>query len=1119
MKKLFLLFSLLTVTLAFAQEKRVITGFVQDAVDKAALPGASIIVETQTLSTASNQKGIVESTSIGTMTDLDGNFTLEIPKETKAVRISFIGYESKLINLTTKTHYSVALGTDENVLNEVVVTGYQTIEKRKLTSSVAQIAMEEISQTGVASVDQMLAGQIAGVAVTTPTGAPGGPAKIRIRGTASLNGPQDPLWVLDGMPLEGNDVPNFNDKDNIDQLQNFSIAGLNPDDILDITILKDASATAIYGARAANGVIVITTKKGKKGSMKVNFTANTFINERPNFSKLNLMNSSEKVDFELMLAGRSDIQNTRSNQGEVMRILNSANELDAYRTNGFAGLSGNTQNAINNLRNTNTDWGKELYRQTFNKQYGLSLSGGTDHSDYYFSLGYYNEEGATIGTGFERFNLTLKNNFQVTDKFKVGVALFGTQSKKNSFVSDTDASINPSNYSRNANPYLKPYNEDGSYMYDKDIEGTKDAYIPFNFVEERNNTSYELVNKSFKAVFDAEYQILNDLKITSQLGLQLDNSDTEKYLGKDTYFTRKFREGTRYSKNGENHYFLPDGGIIENYNANYFQYNWKTQATYNAIFNDMHEIDVMAGMELRSSNNKLITSKGFGYDRNTLTTKPLIFPDGSTSTNDKKYEQYKQSKVEDAYASFFATASYTYNRKYTVFGSVRYDGSNLFGVDPKYRYLPLWAVSGSWNIKREKFLEDVDFLSDLRLRASYGLQGNIDRSTSPYAIGQYNTSSVLPGYPEGTIQINNAPNGTLRWEKTTNTNFGFDLGLFKNRILVGADVYNRKSTDLIGLRALPLETGFEWTNMNWAQVTNKGYEISLTTRNIVKPNFSWTTTFNFAHNKSNVDKIQINENDRLPSREGLPVNSVFVIKTAGLDENGNLLYWKNGEKVSGQEFFKLRDPMAEWGMPGYMATSDLTPEEYRDLFTYAGDKDPKFTGGIINTVKIKNFDITVSAAFNLKQTVVKTPSYKMADIDPGKNYTRDVLNMWSPINPNGTMPGLLPDDYNGNATVTDGSWMVSKWFSGEDPAGSYNYLDIWAKETSYLRISSIRLGYTLPKDVLNKMRLDNVRFTLEGRNLFVFGTDYNGYFDPETYGNIYTQPIQKSISLGLNVTF
>ncbi|MDM1528092.1 SusC/RagA family TonB-linked outer membrane protein [Myroides odoratimimus] len=1120
MKKLFLLFSLLTISLAFAQEKRVITGLVQDSVDKLGLPGASVIVETQTVSNATSQAGIVESTSIGTMTDFDGNFTLEVPQDTKSIRISFIGYESKLITLNTKGHYVVTLGADPDILNEVVITGYQTIEKRKLTSSVAQVSMAEINQNGVASVDQMLAGQVAGMAVVNQTGAPGAPAKIRIRGTASLSGAQDPLWVLDGMPLEGNDVPNFNDKDNIDQLQNFSIAGLNPDDIQDITILKDASATAIYGARAANGVILITTKKGKKGEMKVNFTANTFVNERPDFKKLNLMNSDQKVDFELMLAGRSDIYNERSNQGEVMRILNGNNELDMYRNGGFDALSSATQASINNLRKTNTDWGKEIFRPTFNQQYGLSLSGGNDVSDYYFSLGYFNEEGTTIGTGFERYNITLKNNYQISDKLKVGVGLFGTQSKKKNFVTDADASINPVNYSRNANPYLTPYNADGSYMYDKDISGFSDKYVPFNFAEERANTSYELINKSFKAVFDLEYQIFNDLKLTSQLGLQLDKSDTEKYLGKDTYSTRKFREGTSYydKVSKTNKYFLPDGGIIENFNDDMFQYNWKTQATYNAIFNDMHEVDVMAGMEIRRTDQTIIKSKGFGYDANTLTTKPIIFPEGSTATNNKIYETYKKSVNENAYASFFATASYTYNRKYTVFGSVRADGSNLFGVDPKYRYVPLWAVSGSWDVTREKFMENLDFVSNLRLRASYGLQGNIDRNTSPFLIGEYNTSTILPGYPEGNIQVMGAPNGTLRWEKTTNTNFGFDLGLFNNKIAIAFDAYNRKSTDLIGLRALPLETGFEWTNMNWAQVTNKGFELAITTRNISTPDFSWTTTFNFARNKSIVDKIQIYDNERLPSRQGLPVNSAFVIKTAGLDDKGNLLFWKEGEKVTGKEFFKLSDPMADF-YPGVMVKSDLTDKEYRDLYTYAGDKDPKFTGGLINTVRIKNFDLTVSAAFNLKQTVIEQPSYNMAKLDPGKNYTTDVLNVWSPNNPHGTLPGILPDDNNGNMGSDNDNWMLAKWFDVSDYGQSYKHLDIWAKEISYIRISSIRLGYSLPKELLNKMRLDNVRFTVEGRNLFVFGTNYNGYFDPETYGNIYAQPIQKSFTLGLNVTF
>nr|WP_317042574.1 TonB-dependent receptor [Myroides sp. ZB35] len=277
----------------------------------------------------------------------------------------------------------------------------------------------------------------------------------------------------------------------------------------------------------------------------------------------------------------------------------------------------------------------------------------------------------------------------------------------------------------------------------------------------------------------------------------------KKYLGKETYSTRKFREGTRYwdSNAKEFKYFLPDGGIIENFNDDSFQYNWKTQATYNAIFNDMHEVDVMAGMEIRKTDNTIIRSKGFGYDAHTLTTKPIIFPEGNVDATQKLYETYKKTRNENAYASFFATASYTFNRKYTVFGSVRADGSNLFGVDPKYRYVPLWAVSGSWDVTREKFMENLDFVSNLRLRASYGLQGNIDRTTSPFLIGDYSTSTILPGYPESTIQISSAPNGTLRWEKTTNTNFGFDLGLFNNRISIAVDAYNRKSTDLIRFKS------------------------------------------------------------------------------------------------------------------------------------------------------------------------------------------------------------------------------------------------------------------------------------------------------------------------------
>ncbi|WP_411812928.1 SusC/RagA family TonB-linked outer membrane protein [Chryseobacterium scophthalmum] len=1113
MKKAFILLPLLAAQIALAQEKKTITGKIDDGDTSKVIAGASIKIETQSVSTKTNQTGIIESVSIGTITDKNGNFTLEIPADTKSVTVSYLGYEPKIIQIYEgQTSYNITLIPvvsddipEKNNIQEVIITGYQKIEKRKQTSAVTTVKMNDIQQAGVASVDQLLAGQIAGVAVTPETGAPGSPAKIRIRGTASLSGPQDPLWVIDGLPLEGNDVPNFSDKDNIDQLQNFSIAGLNPNDIEDITILKDAAATAIYGARAANGVISITTKKGKKGSLRVNFSADTFITARPDFGKLNLLNASEKVDLELMLANRTDLT-YRTDKGEVMRILTQNGQLDAYRNGGLGALNMLTRQQIDGLRNSNTDWGKLLYQNAINKQYGVSISGGSDRSDYYFSLGYYDEEGTTIGTGFERYNLTLKNNYKINDKLNFGVSVFGTQSERTSFVTDADASISPINYSRNANPYLSLYNADGSYRYDKDIDGFEDRYIPFNFLEERENTSYTLKNQSLKAIFDLDYKLAKGLKITSQLGLQYDGNKTEKFAAENTYFTRKMKEGTRYYKDGAYRYFLPDGGVKQNWDNSFFQYNWKLQGSYSTKINSVHEIDLMAGTELRKTEDNTTVTRAFGYDSVTRRSTAIVFP-SSNFAAERKYETYREMPpIENAYASMFATASYTYDQKYTFFGSVRYDGTNLFGVNKKYKYLPIWAVSGSWLVSKEDFMKNLSAISNLRLRASYGLQGNIDRNTSPFFIGEYSDSTILPGGKENIINVISPPNDKLRWEKTTNVNFGLDLGVFNNRINLTADVYNRKGTDMISMKETPLETGFEYTMMNWGSLTNKGFELAISTKNINKDNFKWSTTINFAHNKSNVISEQPRDNALLPSREGLPVNAVFALKTAGMDENGNPMFWKGNEKVKIEDFFALYDVYADF-LPGQLVDSKLSNAELRSLFTYVGDRDPKFTGGIINTFKISNFDFTVSATFNLKQTVMQTPSYRGMELDRGRNYTKDIYNA------GGSLPGITSPDME-----TNPGWMGNKWLS-DNRSNAYSLLDIWAKEISYLRISSIRLGYTLPKEFTNPMGISALRLSVEGRNLFVFSNGYKGYFDPETYGNIYAQPITKSVTVGFNVSF
>jgi len=1101
----------------YSQKQTTITGQVLDP-DGLPIPGASVYVDKSTIGEQTNVTGVIQNIAIGTVTNTEGKFTLNVPEGTPAIRVSYMGYNSILVNIINKSKLTISMSSNENSLGEVVVNGYTSIAKRKNTTATTVLEYSKVRQSGVAGIDQMLEGQIAGVAVSTLSGGPSSAPKIRIRGTVSLNGSADPLWVLDGIPLEGTNLPNnLTDKDNIDQLRNLPIAGLNPDDIADITILKDAAATSIYGARAANGVIVITTKKGKKGPMAISFSANTFIAERPDLGKLNLMNSTEKVDFELGLAARTDLT-YRPDQGGVARILNKNNELQNYRTNGFAGLSSATQNEINALRQNNTDWGKELYQSSVNQQYTLGISGGNDQANYYFSGGYYDEKGTTIGTGLKRYNLTLKTDFNISQKLKLGVAVFGSKTDRTSYLTEQDAYTNPSAYSRNVNPYQLVRDASGGYVYDRDIFGTSnlsgDVYLPFNAIEERENTKYALGNKSVKSIIDMDYQISKDLKLHSELGLQFEDTRSEKYASADSYFGRKYRESSRYynSATKKYDYFMPVGGIIQNQATTFFQYNWKTLLEYKKVINEKHEIEALAGTEFRKNNNEDLFTRGFGFNPRTLTNQNILFPNADQA-NKSSFSTYQKSMLSNAYASFYGTLSYTYNRKYTVYGSVRYDGSDLFGVDPKYRYLPIYSVSGAWNASDEDFVKNVKWISNLRFRTSYGIQGNIDKNTSPKIVGNYSNVTILPGNPETSINVTSPPNDKLRWEKTTTFNAGMDLGLFNNAVQVTFDYYNRYSKDLIGLQSLSLENGFEFTNANFSRIKNKGLELTISTRNISTNRFQWWTDFNIAHNKSKVIRDEPKTSQFLPSREGYPVNGLFVLKTAGLDANGIPQFQKDGKVVSLEEFYKLYDLYPDFA-PGLATGTSLTNKDFQKLFTYAGDRDPQFTGGIINRFRYGNIDLAITTIFNLNQMVLRKPSYLPATVDRGQNYSRDILNAWTPANTNTNQPQII------SADTGDGSrWMVNNWLNTGDPINSYQYLDVFAKKMSYMRLNSIRLGYTLPAKISAKVKANSLRISVEGRNLFVLSTDYKGYSDPETYGSIYTQPISRSISFGLNATF
>lgn len=1110
MKKLGLLLIFFLPLCLFAQDLREIKGKVIDKITGDALPGASVYIDKSTVSTKTSEEGMIQSFTLGTTTDIDGNFTIHVPKNLKFLYSSFVSYDTQKVLIEGKDYVVINLETAAESLQDVVVTGYQTIERRKLTSSVVKISTDKILQGGVSSVDQMLGGQLAGVQTTNISGAPGAPAKIRIRGTASLSGSQDPLWVLDGMPLSGTDVPDMSDT-NIDQLVNSSIAGLNPNDIADITILKDAAATAIYGARAANGVIVITTKKGKKGKMKVSFTTNTSFVMRPDMSRLNLMNSNDKVDFELQMAARKefDIDYNNSGKGSVTRILDKYNQKDAYRLGGFSSISNQAKQEINALRAINTDWGKELYQTATNQEQSLSISGGTDKANYYFSTGYYNEKGTTIGTGMERFNLTMKSDYQIFKNLNIGASVFYNKKNQESYLTGTDSFTNPSRYSRTANPYLEPKNKDGEYVYDQEINGYSGRHIPFSFMEERENTSNELKSNNLNAVFDLNLKLDENLKFHSQLGLQISNSDTEQFADINTYNARKAREKSRFFEKGKPIYFIPEGGVLKTWNSTDSQWNWKNMLEYNISINDVHEIDMLLGSELRRAETKRIMAAAYGFDKQSLTSQPVTY---HAAGNEKTFPLFRKSFFENAYASFFGTIAYTYNKKYTLFGSVRMDGSDLFGVDPKYRYLPLWAASGAWIAKEEDFLKDSDFISDLKFRASYGLQGNIDKSTSPYIVGEVERTTLLPGNNEKMIKIVNPPNDLLRWEKTASWNAGIDLGLFKNIIRISADVYDRTSTDLVGVKAIQLENGFATTSLNWASLTNRGFELSIVTRNVYTEDFRWSTNFNISKNINEVTKLHIKEGSATPSILNHSVNSLFAIKTAGFDKDGYPLFEKGGKKVTAVEYFDLYDPYADF-MPGEIVNTKLSNEELAAKYECVGSRDPELSGGFINNFTYKNLSLNISCAFNINQWVKVTPPYLSTSTDRGMNGSTDLLKGLD--RNNGQIPVII-----GKTTPSGVDRSLEyNWYGSSNAIDTYRDLDIWYKKMSFLRVSSIRLSYKLPVSLLKKCGLESAKINMETRNPFVVGTNYDGYFDPETYGNIYAQPISKSVTLGLNITF
>ena len=1003
---------------------------------------------------------MVQGTKTGAVTDLDGNFTIEA-KNGQTLEVSYLGFITQKIKVTGST-INVTLNEDKQSLDEVVVVGYGVQKKKLVTGANINVKGDDIAKLNTSNPLQALQGQTPGMSIISTSGQPGSGLKVNIRGMGTVSG-SDPLYIIDGVRGD--------------------IASLNPADIESITVLKDAAATAIYGARAANGVIVITTKNGRAGKPQITFSTKLSYSPKFDIDRLNLLTSDEKVNLELDLL-QSDYT-YRENKGEVARIISRYGLTNAYKNGGWSALSTQAQNEITNLRSINTDWNDILFRGTFNQEYNVSLSGGSEKATYYTSLGYYDEKGNVKGVEADRLNMVLKTSYKVNKMLKVGASLFANRRTNKSNLTDSDGFSNPVYYSRRANPYQTPFDEDGNYVYDIDIQGKGDSDLKFNVFEERNNTSYEQTTNALSAIFDVELRFNDKFKATSQVGLQLDAVSKESIADHDTYAMRKDKERTTMSSLN-NQSFLPDGGKHTETASSNSQVNWKSQAEYRDSYNDIHEFEMMVGTEIRKTWYSSLTSTGYGYDRKTLTTKPVIFPNESWA---RSYPLHTKTYQENAYASFFSTASYSLLQRYTVGGSVRFDGSDIFGVSKKYRFLPLYSFSGLWRINNEPFMKDFKKIDNLVIRASYGVQGNIDKSTSSYVMGNYNNVSILPDVTEEMIVLGTPPNKRLRWEKTKTTNIGADIALFDNRINLTFDYYLKNSSDLLARDAIDPTTGFSSLTKNVGEMQNNGVEFSVNADIIKKQDFVWNSVFNFSYNKNKVKTYNVTRmyTSQWASMapilaEGYPADAMFGFKYAGLNDKGEALgYSANGEK----------DRLAN------LTTDDII---------YLGTVRPKYDLSFTNAFKYKNVQLSFMFIAKLGHQYRKDGFY-------GMNYqNRHVADRWQ-----------KPGDEATKKYPQLRSGSTEHWY--------FPYTDFLTGNASYMKLRDVTLAYTFPKHWLSSVGVNNVRAYFQARNIWTVtakGTD----IDPETaqvnmtgaYNNFTEQgftslPLRPEFYFGLSFSF
>ncbi|WP_316805840.1 SusC/RagA family TonB-linked outer membrane protein [Pedobacter agri] len=1098
------------------QKDIIIKGRVRDKKDGSPMPGVSV-----------REKGASNAVS----TNGNGEYQIRV-KDGATLSFASVGYKTIEVVVNGRTTIDVSIEEDAAQLKEVnvVSTGYQELNKKLFTGSATALKASDVKRDGITDVSRMLEGRVAGVSVQNVSGTFGAAPKIRVRGATSISGDNKPLWVVDGIILE--DVVNISNEQlstgDPSTLVGSSVAGLNPDDIESFNILKDAAATAQYGARAMNGVVIITTKKGRntEGKPLISYTGNFSSYMKPSYNNFDILNSADQMNVYIEMQNKGWLNHSSSsrsaNGGVFTKMYNQMYIYDPA-TDSYA-LRNDAQSQkqfLQRYADANTDWFDVLFKQSLMQEHSVSVATGTQKSKIYASTSFLQDNGWTVGDNVKRFTGNFRGNFEISDKLSFELITQGsirdqkapgTLGRNGNPVYgtyDRDFDINPFSYALNTSRTLTPYDANGNREF------FSQNYAPFNILNELENNTLELGLIDFKVQGGLKYKITNNLKYSFDGAYRFAKTTQEHKITENSNMAQAYRAGispddATIRNNNKFLYSNPDdpnalpvsvlpyGGFYKTNDDNIINYYVRNSLEYDKTFNEDHLFNVFATQEMRYINrqNKVFDGYGYQYDKGGV---PFIDPNIVKQNVEGGFNYYSMNYRYERYLNYSLRAAYSYKGKYSLNATGRYDGSNLLGESPTARWLPTWNVSGAWNIDTENFMQSErlrSIISRATLRATYGLVASMGSATnSSLVVQSMGTRRPYLGEKETKLYIAGLENSELTFEKLNELNIGLDLGLFKERMTLTVDAYRRKSFDLIGAFRTSGIGGEAIKQANYADMKSEGIEAALGAKVITSPGFNWSTQLIFGYNRNEITNLKNQPNifgligaDGGPL-EGYAQRGLFSLDFQGLDPlNGSPRFINDEGVVSGDVYLQ----------------SDVVK-----YLKYEGPIDPKYTGGFSNTFKYKDFTLSTLVTFAAGNKVRLSPAFKTSytDLDA---MPKAFLSRWEKQGDEllTNVPSIL-------------DVLEAQSFGSNYAYNNYNYSTERVADGGFVRMKQIILSYNIPTKFTKKLGLTNSSISAVGNNLFLIYSDkkLNGQ-DPEFFGSGgVALPIPRQFTLSLKVGF